>query len=35
MTKDKSSESHISAIIIKSGHCEKLLGVKFDSKLHF
>ena len=35
MTKNKSSEIHISEIIIKSGDCEKLLGVKTDSKLHF
>ena len=35
MTKDKSSEIHIGEIIIKSGDCEKLLGVTVDSKLHF
>ena len=36
MTKDKSLEIHIGEIIIiKSGDCEKLLGVKIDSTLHF
>ena len=35
MTKDKSSKIHISEIIVKSSDCEKLLGVKIDSKLHF
>ena len=35
MTKDKSSEIDISEIIIKSGDCEKLLGVNIDSKLNF
>ena len=35
ITKDKSSEIHIGEIIIKCGYCEKRLGVKIDSKLHF
>ena len=35
MTKDKSWEIHIGENIIKSVDCEKLLGVKIDSKLHF
>ena len=35
MTKDKSSEIHISESIIKSSDFEKLLGIKIDSKLHF
>ena len=35
MTKDKSSEIHISECIIKCSDCEKLLGIKIDSKLHF
>ena len=34
-TKDKSSEIHIGEFIIKSGDCQKLLGLKIDSKLHF
>ena len=35
MTKDKFSEIHIGVIIIKSGYCEKLLGVLIDSILYF
>ena len=35
MTKGKFSETHMVQIIIKSGNCQKLLGVKIDSKLHF
>ena len=35
MTKDKSSEIHVGESIIKSSNCEKLLGIKIDSKLHF
>ena len=35
MTKDKSSEIHIVEFIIKRDDCEKLLGIKIDSKLHF
>ena len=35
MSKDKSSEIHIGEIIVKSGACANLLGVKIDSKLHF
>ena len=35
MTEDKSSEIHTGEIIVASGYCEKLLGVKIDSKLHF
>ena len=35
MTKDKSSEIHIAESIIRSCDCEKLLGIKIDSKLHF
>ena len=34
MTKDKSSEICVGEIIIKSGDCEELLGVKINSKLH-
>ena len=34
MTKDKYSEIHIGEIIIKSGDCEKQLGVKINSELH-
>ena len=30
-----SSDIHLGEIIIKSGDCEKLPGVKIDSKLHF
>ena len=33
MTKDKSSEIHVS--VIKSSDCEKLLGIKIYSKIHF
>ena len=35
MTKDKSSEIHIGDIIVKSGDCEKLPGIKIYSKLFF
>ena len=35
MTKDKSSEIHIGESIIKSSDCEKLPGIKVDSKLPF
>ena len=35
MTQGKFSEIHIGEIIIKSGDCEKLLGVKIDLRLHF
>ena len=35
METQMSSEIHIVEIIIKSSDCEKLLGVKIDSKLHF
>ena len=35
MTKNKSSEIHEAEIIVKSGDCEKLLGVRIGSKLHF
>ena len=35
ITKDNSWEIHIGKIIIKSGYCEKLLGIKIDSKLQF
>ena len=35
MTKDKSSEIYIGESIVKSKVCEKELGVKIDSKLHF
>ena len=35
MAKDKSSKIHIGKITIKIGDCQKLLGVKVDSKLHF
>ena len=35
MSKDKSSEIHIGENIVKNDDCEKLLGVKIDSKLHF
>ena len=34
MTKDKSSEIHIGESIVKSSYCEKVLGIKTDSKLH-
>ena len=35
ITRNKSSEIHIGESIIKSSDCEKLLGIKIDSKLHF
>ena len=35
MTKYKSSEIHIGESIIKSSGCEKVLGIKIDSKLIF
>ena len=35
ISKDKSSETHIGEIIVKSGDSEKLPGVKTDSKLYF
>ena len=35
ITKDSSREFQIGKIIIKSGDCEKLLGIKIDSKLQF
>ena len=35
MTKDKSSEIHISESIIKSSDYEKVLGIKIDSKFRF
>ena len=35
MTKGKSSKIHIGESIIKSSDCEKLLGFKIYSKLHF
>ena len=35
MTKDKSLEISIGESIVKSSDCKKLLGIKFDSKLHF
>ena len=35
LTKDKSSEIHIGDSIIESSTCEKLLGIKIDSKLLF
>ena len=34
MTKDKSSEIHIGESIVKSNGCEKVLGIKINSKLH-
>ena len=33
LSKDKSSEIHLGESISKSNNCEKLLGVKIDSKL--
>ena len=33
MTKDKSSEIHIRKSIVKSSGCEKVPGIKIDSKL--
>ena len=35
LSKDESPEIHIRDSIIKSSTCEKLLGLKNDSKLHF
>ena len=35
MTKNKSSEIHIGESVFKSSSCEKVLGIKIDSKLHF
>ena len=35
LRKDESSEIHIGDSIIESSTCEKLLGIKIDSKLHF
>ena len=35
MTKDNSSEIHVCESILKSSGCEKVLGIKIDSKLHF
>ena len=35
ISKDNSREFQIGKIIIKSGDCEKLLGIKIDSKLQF
>ena len=35
MNKDKSSEIHIGGSVIKRSDCEKLLGIKIDSKLLF
>ena len=35
MTKDKSSEIHIGESAVKSSGCEKVLGIKIDSKLQF
>ena len=35
MTKDKFSKIHIGEIIVKSSDCEKLLGIKIDSRHHF
>ena len=35
MSKDKSSEIHIGESIVKSSGCEKVVGIKIDSKLHF
>ena len=34
MTKDKSSEIYIGEFIVKSSDCEKVPGIKIDSKLH-
>ena len=34
MNKDRSSEIHTSEAVISSD-CQKLLGIKIDSKLHF
>ena len=35
LSKDKSSEIHVGESIIKSADCEKLLGIKINSKLRF
>ena len=35
MTKYKSSEIHIDDSLIKICDCEKVLGIKINSKLHF
>ena len=35
LSKDESSEIHIGDSIIDSSTCEKLLGIKIDSKLRF
>ena len=35
LNKDESSEIHIVDPIIESSTCEKLLGIKIDSKLRF
>ena len=35
MTKDKSSEIHIGESVVKSSSCEKVLGIKIDSKFQF
>ena len=35
MSKDKSSEIHIGESIVKYSGCEKVVGIKIDSKLHF
>ena len=35
LSKDESSEIHIGDSIIESSTCEKLLGIKIDSKLRF
>ena len=34
ITKNNSSEIHVGEPIIKSSDCEKLLGIKIDSKIH-
>ena len=34
MTKDKCCEIYIGEFIVKSSGCEKVLGIKIDSKLH-
>ena len=35
MVKDESSEIHNGESIIKGSGCEKVLGIKIDSKIHF
>ena len=35
LSKDESSEIHVGNYIIESSTCEKLLGIKIDSKRHF